>query len=89
MTILLTADNEGQTRAGYDGMLAVLGPAIRQAPGFIAHIGHAVDGGWRVIELWDGKRQADAFFVEQVVPRLPRGIHPKRSVLDLHSVVLR
>lgn len=89
MTILLTANNEGQTREGYDAMLTLLAPALRRSPGFIAHLGHAVYGGWRVIELWDSKAQADAFFVEHVVPKLPRGIHPKRSTLDLHRIVLR
>ena len=33
----MTAEVPGQTKEGYEGMLAVLGPLLKQAKGFIAH----------------------------------------------------
>lgn len=39
MTIAITADVPGQTQDGYEGTIAVLGDAIRQAPGFLMHMG--------------------------------------------------
>ena len=37
MAVLVTADVPGQTREGYDQMIAALGPALQQAQRFIAH----------------------------------------------------
>lgn len=40
------------------------------------------------MEVWQSRADSDRFFVEQVVPYLPPGIHPKRTMQDLHSLVL-
>ncbi|MEQ1439124.1 hypothetical protein AAG565_07155 [Fontimonas sp. SYSU GA230001] len=87
MAVMITAEVKGQTQQGYDGMLAVLGPVIRQAKGFILHAAHPVEDGWRVIELWESKADADQFFAKNVAPHLPPGIRPKRSVQTLHALV--
>ena len=87
MAILVTAEVKGQTQQGYDGMLTVLGPAIRSAKGFILHAAHPVEDGWRIIEVWESKTDADQFFAKNVAPNLPPGIRPKRSVQELHAIV--
>ncbi len=61
MAVLITAENQGQTQQGYDGMLGVLADSIKQAPGFILHTAHPVEGGWRVIEVWESKDDANRF----------------------------
>lgn len=88
MAVLVTAEVQGQTREGYDGMLTALAEAIRRAPGFVLHSAHPVDGGWRVIEVWDTKANANAWYAQSVAPKLPPGVHPKRTVQELHSLVL-
>lgn len=87
MAVMITVENPGQTEPGYDGMLAVLADVARRAPGFILHTSHATAGGWRVIEVWNSKAEADQFFARSVVPHLPPGIRPKRSVQQLHNVL--
>lgn len=87
MAVMMIAEVAGQTQQGYDGMLDRLQPALLGAEGFIAHASHPVDGGWRVIELWQSKAHADRFFASAVAPHLPPGIHPKRRVQELHSLV--
>jgi hypothetical protein len=87
MAVMVVAQIEGQTRQGYDAMLERLGGALKQADGFIAHAAHPVDGGWRVVELWQSKPQADRFYARSVAPNLPPGIRPKRSVQELHSLL--
>lgn len=89
MAVLVTAEVSGQTQQSYDGMLDVLGPQIRQSPGFVLHAAFPVEGGWRVIEVWDSKTHADQFFAKSVAQNLPPGIRPKRSVQELHSLVSR
>lgn len=68
-------------------MLAALGMLIRQAPGFILHTAYPVGGGWRILEVWESKTQANDWYAKSVAPNLPPGIHPKRSVQELHSLV--
>ena len=89
MTVLVTAEVPGQTQQGYDGMLTVLEQGLKQAPGFVLHTAHPVEGGWRVIEIWATKAEANQFFAKYVAPNLPPGIHPKRSVQELHSFIAR
>jgi hypothetical protein len=87
MAVLVTAEAPGQTAEGYQGMLTALEGAMRQAPGFILHGAFAVDGGWRVVELWDSKAEADTWYAKQVAPHLPPGVRPKRTVQTLDSLV--
>lgn len=87
MAVLITVEVKGQTQQGYDGMLGVLADIIKKAPGFVLHTAHPVEGGWRVIEVWESKADADQFFAKHVAPNLPPGIRPKRSLQELHSLV--
>lgn len=87
MAVLVTAEVVGQTELGYDAMNRSLADSLRQAPGFILHTAHEVEGGWRVIEIWRSKDEANQFFAKHVHPHLPPGIRPRRSFQDLHGVV--
>jgi hypothetical protein len=87
MAVLVTAEVAGQTQQGYDGMLQFLAGSIKAAPGFVLHSAHPVDGGWRILEVWETKEAANQFFAKHVAPNLPPGIRPKRTVQELHSLV--
>ena len=87
MAVLVTADVPGQTEEGIARMMTVLEPMLRQAKGFIA-VGHGVSrDGMRCFEVWESQEDATRFFAEFVHPNLPPGITPKRSYLDLCSLV--
>jgi quinol monooxygenase YgiN len=88
MTVIVMVEVQGQTAAGYDGMLDVLTERARQAPGFVLHSAYVADGQWRVVEVWNSKAEADAFFAQQVARHLPPGVHPKRKVFEAHSLVV-
>ena len=77
----------GQTQEGYDRMIAALGPAIQQAKGFIAHGAGPAGDVWRVFEIWESQADAAQFFAKYIHPNLPKGVKPKRSVLELHSLI--
>ncbi len=88
MAILVTAEVQGQSQHGYDGMLGALAPLLKASPGFIAHMAHLVrDDHWRVVEIWNSKAESDRFFAKHVAPNLFPGVHPKRSYQELHSLV--
>ena len=88
MAVLVTADVPGQTQEKYDQMLDVLGHALRQAKGFIAHGAGPAGDGWRSFEIWESQEAATEFFAKYIHPNLPEGIKPKRTLLELHSLVL-
>ncbi len=87
MPILLTTKIKGQTAEGYDQVSVFLHEIIRKSPGFILHCAYSSEEGWGIIEVWNSKAEADQFFAKYVVPNLPKGIIPKRSYQELHSVV--
>jgi len=88
MAVLVIAEAEGQTQELYDGMLTVLERALREAPGFIAHGGGSSAGVWRTFEVWESQADATQFFATHVHPNLPPGVKPKRTLIELHRLVL-
>ena len=88
MAVLVIADVQGQTAEGYDGMLAALEADMKDAPGFIAHgAGPSVDG-WKTFEVWESLGEATRFFAGYVRPLLPEGVTPKRTIVELDSLIL-
>jgi hypothetical protein len=87
MAVLVTAEVPGQTQEKYDQMLSVLGPLLRDARGFIAHGAGPAGDGWRSFEIWETQEDATEFFAQYIHPNLPPGIKPKRTLLQLHSLV--
>jgi len=88
MAVLVVAEVPGQTQEKYDGMIAVLGPVLRNAPGFIAHGAGPSREGWRTFEVWETQADATEFFATYIRPNLPPGIKPKRTLVELHSLFL-
>jgi hypothetical protein len=87
MAILIMAEVPNQTQEGYDGILGVVEPLLKQAPGFVMHAAYPVEGGWRSIEVWESKAAATEFFAQHIAPNLPAGVKPKRTIHELYSLV--
>jgi hypothetical protein len=87
MPVLVTAEVNGQTQQGYDGMRAMLEDGLKHAPGLVLHTSHPVEGGWRVLEIWESAKDANDFFAKAVHPNLPPGIKPRRTFQDLHNLI--
>ena len=87
MAVMVTADVPGQTQEGYDGMRGMLHDALKRAPGLILHSGYAIEGGWRVVEIWNSSREANEFYAQAVHPNLPPGIKPRRTFQELHAII--
>jgi hypothetical protein len=88
MPVLITALVPGQTQEGYDRAMVGIRPVLEQAKGFIAHGAGTSPEGWRVFEIWETQREATEFFAQHVHPYLPAGMTPRRTYLELHSLVL-
>jgi hypothetical protein len=87
MAVLMVGEASGQTPEGYDGMMSVIGPELKVAPGFLLRASHPIDNGWRVIEVWETREDATRFYATHVAPRLPKGIRPKMTFAPLHDLM--
>ncbi|RWC30998.1 MAG: hypothetical protein EOS70_20880 [Mesorhizobium sp.] len=87
MSLMMISEVGGQSPQGYDGMLALVGDALRQVPGFIMHMSHPVAAGWRIVEVWNSEEEAPRFFAAHIARNLPDGIRPKLSFQPLHSLL--
>lgn len=87
MAILIMADVPNQTQEGYDGVLAMVEPLLKEAPGFVMHAAYPAEGGWKSIEVWESKAAATEFFAKHIAPNLPPGVKPKRTIQELYSLV--
>ncbi|HWP03049.1 MAG TPA: hypothetical protein VNL96_06310 [Gemmatimonadaceae bacterium] len=87
MAVAIVAEVPGQTEEGYEETIRLLGASLRDAPGFIMHFGHRVDGGWRVVEVWESSKHAADWFARFVRPNLPADIKPDRRVHELHTLI--
>ncbi len=85
----MISEVSGQSPQGYDGMLGSVSDALKRSPGFIMHMSHPSDAGWRIVEVWDSKEDATRFFATHIAPKLPDGIRPKLSFQPLHSLLQR
>ena len=88
MAVLIVAEAAGQTQEKYDHMLAVLGPVLRNAKGFIAHGAGPAGNVWRNFEVWESAADATRFFADYIHPNLPAGVKPRRVLTELHSLIV-
>lgn len=87
MPVLVTADVQGQTQAGFDAILGALQDAFKTAPGFILVTGYPAGGSWRTLEVWESAEEAAAFYARFIHPNLPPGLKPKRTFQPLQTLV--
>jgi hypothetical protein len=85
MPILMIADVHGQTREGYQRVFDALAPLYAATPGFVAHLSHPIEGGWRVLDVWRTREDCKRFFAEHVAARLPPTVRPKLEFRELHD----
>jgi hypothetical protein len=89
MAVLVIADAIEQTDDNYDDRLERLRPALLEADGFIAHGAWPAGGdNWLTFEVWETAMDATRFFATYVRPELPPGVNPKRTLVELHALLL-
>src|SRR5689334_22837176 len=64
----MLADDPGMTQEPCDGLSVKLLLRIKTMPGFLAHSGGPIPGGWDVIEFWDSEEQLDAWIKGVIFP---------------------
>lgn len=88
MPVIVIAEVPGQTQEGFASILKALTPALKQAPGFILVTGFPGKEGWQTIEVWESAKEATQFFEKVIYPNLSPHLKPKRTLHELHSMVM-
>jgi hypothetical protein len=84
MAVGLLFEIQDMTREQYDGMIEASGLADRLPPGQIAHVAGPMDGGWRVVDLWESRDHFDRFAIETLAP-LMGGQAPEPQEFEVHA----
>ena len=87
MTILATYDIDGVGLDLYDDLAGQMGAGLRASPGFVFHLAHALENGWRVMEVWDSRDQYDRWYNGTVKPGLPADLKLSIQVVEVHAVI--
>jgi hypothetical protein len=81
-------DMPGVTADDYAKVLAELGGAERTAPGLVAHVAGPVDGGFRIVDVWESRADWQRFNDDHLEPAVRRA-HPDDLLnLQEHFTVL-
>jgi hypothetical protein len=70
-------DMPGVTEDDYAKVLAELGGAEQDAPGLIAHVAGPVEGGFRIVDIWESEEAAQRFAQEHLDPAVRRAHSPE------------
>lgn len=86
----------GGTREQYDALFErVMGVPVDQASnaeGGLVHIAGPMDGGWRIIDIWENREVAERFINERIAPAAqalgyPPG--PPPQFFEVHGLLIR
>ena len=91
MAVELRAEIRGMTKAQYDQAISQVQDQLRRAPGFVSHAAGPIDGGYRVVEIWESRAEMERFLQQTIMPMAQRvGLPPfEPQVLPVDNVVTR
>ena len=91
MAIGFMFDMPGITQQQYDAIMRELRldqPNAEWPQGIICHVAGPIEGGWRVVDVWQSQEAAETFFRGRLAPAAQRaGIAPPQpSVFPVHNL---
>ncbi len=81
MRVTVIADNPGVSQVQYEQVSQELGDPKKW--GILVHIAGPVEGGWRVIEVWESEEALQRFFGNETVQRA----FQKAGIPPIHPVI--
>ena len=78
----------GATQEQYDTVIGEVGLSD-PPPGALVHLAGPMEGGWRVIEVWESQEHAERFYREELPQALEKaGIQPvEPKVFPVHNIM--
>jgi len=97
MAVIITTTMGGPTLEQYDAVNAALDAQGNPPDGLIVHTGAMVDGALQVLDIWESREQAEAFFEGRLhaalievlgEEALAAGPGPSRTYVEVHDMVV-
>jgi hypothetical protein len=91
MAIGFIMEFPGVTAEQYDVVKSIAHPTNQMPAGGLSHAAAPMEGGWRVMDLWQSQEAFDTFFRETLSPALATAninVHPNVTVLDVHNFMI-
>jgi hypothetical protein len=78
----------GGTQAKYDAVIGRMGLQENPPEGCLVHMAGPVDGGWRIVDVWESQAHFDRFLAERLGEALAaEGMpEPQVSAFPLHML---
>ncbi len=89
MSIVVVAEFEGGNEEIYEALSEKVIPGGQLPDGQKVHIAGPVEGGWRVITVWDSEEQFQQFRNERLLPALQESGQgpPKTQPNPVHRII--
>lgn len=88
MAIGMVVEVPGATQAQYDAVIQRMGLQEDPPQGCLVHMAGPVEGGWRVVDVWESQEHFDRFREERLGAALEaEGMpEPKTSAFPIHML---
>jgi hypothetical protein len=86
--IILVAETPGGTAEQYDALVKALELDANPPDGAVLHVAGPIEGGWRVIDVWESQSKFDEFLLDRLGPAMDKvgQAKPNVTVGAAHSV---
>ena len=97
MAVIVTTTMAGPTLEQYDAVNVAIGTQGDPPDGLIVHTGAMVDGVLQVLDIWQSREQAEAFFGGRLhaallevlgEEALAAGGPPERTYVEVHDIIV-
>lgn len=89
MAVVVVVETPGGSADFYDQVLPKVAPGDQLPEGMQSHIAGPVEGGWRVITVWDAEDSFHKFREEKLIPAIQEaggGDEPSPPRIDIQPV---
>lgn len=89
MAMAFILEFPGATAAQYDAVIADMQLGGSVPPGAIFHVAGPMDGGWRVVDVWESPEAFERFRAEQIEPMTRKhGVGaPRVTAFPVHNIL--
>lgn len=91
MAVVVIAEFPGGTQAKYDAIIQEMALGGKMPPGGIFHVAGPMDGGWRVVDVWESREAFEQFRAEKIEPLARKhglaSAPPQVTVFPVHNTL--
>jgi len=89
MAVAFLVETPGGTQEQYDKVTEMLQISGKTFPGQIFHVAGPMEGGWRIVDVWESQEAFDNFLQTKLGPALQEagGPPPQTKVWPVHNIL--